>query len=215
MSGRRTLAHPIHMARTAYPTIQFHRIHLPALSSFGSGFKVRNFAPRRSDHPTDSVGILSPGFTAQPGVLYISGLPVEKNLFAGLQRKLKTIVEAFSVIHGRAGKVEVCQSSSCRVDLPDGCIDYVFTDPPFGGNIPYAEINFINEAWLGDYTDRSDEIIVRNSQKKTIAQYQNLLTTALSEVRRILSWKGRRRLYFTPHRQMSGTRYRPPIQMPG
>ena len=24
---------------------------------------MRNFAPRRSDHPTDSVGILSPGFT--------------------------------------------------------------------------------------------------------------------------------------------------------
>ena len=134
--------------------------------------------------------------SAQPGVLYISGLPVEKNLFAGLQRKLKTIVEAFSVIHGRAGKVEVCQSSSCRVDLPDGCIDYVFTDPPFGGNIPYAEINFINEAWLGDYTDRSDEIIVSNSQKKTIAQYQNLLTTALSEVRRILKLEGQATLVF-------------------
>lgn len=32
---------------------------------------------------------------AQPGVLYISGLPVEKNILFGLQRKLKTFVEAF------------------------------------------------------------------------------------------------------------------------
>lgn len=134
--------------------------------------------------------------SAQPGVLYISGLPVEKNLFAGLQRKLKTIVEAFSVIRGRTGKVEVCQKSSCKVELPDGCIDYVFTDPPFGGNIPYAEISFINEAWLGRYTDRSDEIIVSNSQQKSLAEYQDLLTTALSEVRRILKPEGQATLVF-------------------
>lgn len=124
--------------------------------------------------------------SAQPGVLYVSGLPVEKNLFAGLQRKLKTIADAFSAIQGLAGKVEVCQHSSCDVNLADGSIDYVFTDPPFGGNIPYAEINFINEAWLGSFTDRSDEIIVSSSQKKTVFAYQKLLTEALSEVRRIL-----------------------------
>lgn len=134
--------------------------------------------------------------SAQPGVLYVSGLPVEKNLFAGLQRKLKTIAEAFSVVHGRAGKVEVRQASSCAVDLPDGSIDYVFTDPPFGGNIPYAEISFINEAWLGDYTDRADEIIVSNSQQKTLTEYRDLLTTALSEVRRILKPHGQATLVF-------------------
>lgn len=134
--------------------------------------------------------------SAQPGVLYISGLPVEKNLFAGLQRKLKTIAEAFSVINGRGGKVEVRQASSCAVDLPDGSVDYVFTDPPFGGNIPYAEISFINEAWLGDYTDRADEIIVSNSQQKTQTEYRDLLTTALSEVRRILKPHGQATLVF-------------------
>ena len=134
--------------------------------------------------------------SAQPGVLYISGLPVEKNLFAGLQRKLKTIAEAFSVIIGRTGKVEVCQGSSCAVDLPDGSIDYVFTDPPFGGNIPYAEISFINEAWLGEYTNRADEIIVNNSQQKAIADYQALLATALSEVRRVLKPEGQATLVF-------------------
>jgi len=134
--------------------------------------------------------------SAQPGVLYISGLPVEKNLFAGLKRKLKTIAEAFSIIHGHGGKVEVCQKSSCAVDLPDASVDYVFTDPPFGGNIPYAEISFINEAWLGSYTDRADEIIVSESQQKTITQYQELLTAALSEVHRILKPNGQATLVF-------------------
>src|SRR3546814_2098421 len=68
--------------------------------------------------------------SAQPGVLYVSGLPVEKNFFAGLRRKLTTIAQAFETIHGGSGKVEVVHGSSCAVALPSGSIDYVFTDPP-------------------------------------------------------------------------------------
>lgn len=134
--------------------------------------------------------------SAQPGVLYVSGLPVEKNLFAGLKRKLKTISDAFGVVYGRSGCVEVYQRSSCDVKLPNGSIDYVFTDPPFGGNIPYAEINFINEAWLGRFTDRRDEAIVSGSQQKSIREYQNLLTTALSEANRVLKPEGKATLVF-------------------
>lgn len=124
--------------------------------------------------------------SGQPGVLYVSGLPVEKNLHAGLRRKLKTITQAFALIFGRTGKVEVRQQSSCTVGLPDGSIDYVFTDPPFGGNIPYAEVNFINEGWLSRFTDRRDEAIVSAAQGKSLAEYQELLTAALSEAHRIL-----------------------------
>lgn len=134
--------------------------------------------------------------SAQPGVLYVSGLPVEKNLFAGLRRKLKTISEAFDVVYGRRGRVKVYQRSSCEVGLPDASIDYVFTDPPFGGNIPYAEINFINEAWLGQFTDRRDEAIVSSSQKKSIHEYQDLLTEALSEANRVLKPDGKATLVF-------------------
>lgn len=133
---------------------------------------------------------------AQPGVLYVSGLPVEKNLLLGLRRKLATIASAFHLIHGRRGRVEVRQQSSCRVDRPDRSIDYVFTDPPFGGNIPYAELNFINEAWLGRHTNCVDEAIVSNSQKKILADYQGLLTKAFSEARRILKPSGQATIVF-------------------
>ena len=134
--------------------------------------------------------------SAQPGVLYVSGLPVEKNLILGLRRKLSTIARAFAVTYGRKGRVEVRQESSCRIHLPDCSVDYVFTDPPFGGNIPYAEINFINEAWLGRQTNRAEEIIVSNAQNKSVAEYQRLLTIALSEVRRILKPTGMTTLVF-------------------
>ena len=134
--------------------------------------------------------------SAQPGVLYVSGLPVEKNLFAGLRRKRATITSAFAIIHGCKGRVEVHQRSSCNVALSDHSVDYVFTDPPFGANIPYSEISFLNEAWLGKYTERSEEIIVSNAQHKTIDDYQGLLTTALREVHRILTPDGRATLVF-------------------
>lgn len=134
--------------------------------------------------------------SAQPGVLYVSGLPVEKNLFAGLRRKLATISLAFETIHGSLGKVEVVQGSSCNVDLPSGSIDYVFTDPPFGANIPYAELSFINEAWLNRFTNRTDEAIVSPNQQKTVDEYQNLLTRAFSEARRILKPTGQATMVF-------------------
>jgi len=134
--------------------------------------------------------------SAQPGILYVSGIPVEKNLIAGLRRKLSTISAAFEIMHGRKGRVDVYQRSSCKVELPDSSIDYVFTDPPFGGNIPYAEINFLNEAWLDRYTDRAEEAVVSGSQRKTVADYRELLMAALSEVRRILKPRGNATLVF-------------------
>ena len=128
--------------------------------------------------------------SAQPGVLYISGLPVEKNLIAGLRRKLTTVANAFRQIHGCKGHTEVHQRSSCQVELPDRSVDYIFTDPPFGANIPYAELNFINESWLNRYTDRTYEAIISPSQGKTMADYQNLLGMAFSEARRVLKPSG-------------------------
>ena len=134
--------------------------------------------------------------SAQPGVLYISGLPVEKNFFAGLRRKLTTISKAFETVHGSSGKIEVVHGSSCDVALPDHSIDYVFTDPPFGANIPYAELSFINEAWLGKLTDREDEAIVSPDQQKSIDEYRHLLTRSFSEARRILKPTGKATMVF-------------------
>jgi len=124
--------------------------------------------------------------SAQPGVLYISGLPVEKNIFAGVRRKISTMQRAFAMVHGHEGVVDVHNASSLQLDLPDECVDYVFTDPPFGGNIPYAEVNFINEAWLGRLTDMKEEAIVSPHQDKTVDDYQDLLRGAFEEACRVL-----------------------------
>ena len=38
---------------------------------------------------------------AQSGVLYVSGLPVEKNIFKGVRRKIRTIADAFDLVFER------------------------------------------------------------------------------------------------------------------
>jgi len=129
--------------------------------------------------------------SAQPGVLYVSGLPIEKNLFAGLKRKLATIHKAFEVMQRKEQLIDVYHASCLRTDLADESIDYVFTDPPFGGNIPYAEVNFINEAWLGRYTDSDDEVTISRAQGKTCRDYELLIGQAFREIYRVLKKGGK------------------------
>ena len=62
------------------------------------------------------------------------------------------------------GQVTIHNSSSAKMKESDNSIDFVFTDPPFGDFIPYAEVNQINELWLNKVTRREDEIIISVSQ---------------------------------------------------
>jgi transposase-like protein len=134
--------------------------------------------------------------SAQSGVLYVSGLPVEKNVFLGLRRKLKTVHGAFATLQGLKGLVKVRQGSCTRTTLADASVDYIFTDPPFGGNIPYSEVNFINEAWLGRSTCATDEVVVSPAQAKDIGIYETLLMLAFQEMRRVLKPKGKLTVVF-------------------
>ena len=51
---------------------------------------------------------------------------------------------------------------------------------------PYAEVNQINELWLGEPTNREDEIIISPSQKKDIRCYQKMMTEAFMKFAAIL-----------------------------
>lgn len=123
---------------------------------------------------------------AQSGVLYVSGLPVEKNIFEGIARKAKPFVEAFELIYGSSSIVHIHNTSSENIELPNSSVDYVFTDPPFGDYIPYAEINQINELWLGSTTNREREIIVSKAQGKNVTDYGEMMASVFGEIERVL-----------------------------
>lgn len=123
---------------------------------------------------------------AQSGVLYISKLPVEKNILLGLKRKSVPISEAYKMLEMCSGCFDVKNISSAHMEENNNTIDYVFTDPPFGDFIPYAEVNQINELWLESKTDRNEEIIISQSQNKGIKEYKDLLKNVFSEISRVL-----------------------------
>lgn len=133
---------------------------------------------------------------AQSGVLYVSGLPVEKNIVEGIARKAKSFCNAFELLRGSRSSVVVHHGSSEKMDMPSGSVDYMFTDPPFGDYIPYAELNQINELWLGVTTDRSKEIIVSKAQDKGVDKYGYMMKSVFSESARVLKNDGKATVVF-------------------
>lgn len=133
---------------------------------------------------------------AQSGVLYISKIPVEKNILLGLKRKSKPFYDAYSQLEKCTGSVVVHNASSASMAEDDNSIDFVFTDPPFGDYIPYAEVNQINELWLQTQTKRADEVIISASQNKGISEYQSMLSVVFGEIQRVLKKEGHAAVVF-------------------
>jgi DNA modification methylase len=99
-------------------------------------------------------------------------------------------------IASRSKSVRVCADSrslplistqsACNIKLPDDCIDYIFTDPPFGANRMYSELNFLWEAWLGVVTAIDQEAIENPARNKTQKDYKRLMLCVFKEYFRIL-----------------------------
>ncbi len=65
-------------------------------------------------------------------------------------------------------------------------IDYIFTDPPFGENIYYSDLNYLVEAWHRVLTEAKPEAIVDKAKKKDILDYQALMRACFDEYARVL-----------------------------
>lgn len=133
---------------------------------------------------------------SQSGVLYISSLPVEKNIIEGVKRKVNTLLKAFTLVEKSNSSVSVINGSSTNLKLKDCSIDYIFTDPPFGDYIPYSEINQINEAWLKNVTNSENEAIINSAQNKGLEEYETLMKKVFSELNRVLKKQNRISLVF-------------------
>jgi adenine-specific DNA methylase len=124
------------------------------------------------------------GNTANYNVPFIIN---EQNVFRTFARKANTISWYFKTAPRFPREVEVRTQSACHLtDVPDKSVDYIFTDPPFGGNINYSEMNFLWESWLGKRTEIADEAIINSVQGKGALEYRALLCKAFRECRRVL-----------------------------
>lgn len=120
------------------------------------------------------------------GVIYFPSLSVETSIIELLKERLKNVSKAFAEVPTGSEAIISTQSASMLENIPNDSIDYIFTDPPFGDNLMYSELNSIWESWLRVYTNNEPEAVMNRTQGKQLAFYQEAMTKCFSEFERIL-----------------------------
>jgi hypothetical protein len=123
------------------------------------------------------------------GTLYVGSLPVESNVFIGVENKVARLCAIWSRYQSGTEYVLSTGSSTKLGSIPDNSIDYIFTDPPFGSNIIYSDLSLIWESWLRIKTNTSLEAVVHRRKKQnpsTLSTYTSLMARCFSEMQRIL-----------------------------
>ncbi|KUO63990.1 MAG: hypothetical protein APF83_08765 [Lutibacter sp. BRH_c52] len=120
------------------------------------------------------------------GTYYICATPQENNVFNQLERKINDFSNVFNILNNNQSSSAIYTNSSTMLNLKSSTIDYIFTDPPFGSNIMYSELNFMWEAWIKILTNNNKEAISSKTQAKSTFEYQNLMHYCFNEYYRVL-----------------------------
>lgn len=118
------------------------------------------------------------------GTLFTPSIHLERNVFDVLKRKIKRL-SSLAVARFERTCLSTQSVSGLR-NIPSGQIDYVFTDPPFGESLQYAELNMFVEAWLKIKTAVGDDCVINYVHNKDLLFYSNIMSTAFREYYRIL-----------------------------
>ena len=141
--------------------------------------RLNRYMPNHDRH----VGPLS-------GTLYVAPLVAEIPATSYMRERIKDLRRCTPLVTGDGIAVSTQSATDLR-NIPDRSIDYVFVDPPFGGNLNYSELNVLVEAWLGVRTATKTEAIVNDAQKKSLDDYRRLMRDSFAEFYRVLkpnSW---------------------------
>ncbi|MGQ0772357.1 MAG: DNA methyltransferase [Nitrososphaerota archaeon] len=126
--------------------------------------------------------------------LFESAVKGRQGLVAGKEdsnSRIKKFNEAkdFQDLQADSNILLLNQSSLDLTQIPSNSVDYVFTDPPYGGEIQYFELSTLWASWLnhdGFTLDYDGEITINDRQNKSFEFYHKMLKTAFQEVYRVL-----------------------------
>ena len=126
------------------------------------------------------------GHRPKSGTLYVPSISSIGNVYKIYEKKLSQISSFLEYVRGK-NETSIIQTTSCtNSGIQSNSIDYIFTDPPFGANIAYSELNSIWESWLKVRTCSSVEAIENPSVGKTLSFYNDLMSKSIREFYRIL-----------------------------
>ena len=84
-------------------------------------------------------------------------------------------------LHGIVS-VESATSFCSRGHIPPNSVDYIFTDPPYGGTYHYGALNFLWEVWRGsDLGWRTNEITISEDGALTYADWRDRMRSSMKE----------------------------------
>lgn len=115
--------------------------------------------------------------------LYIPPQCVENNPIDQFEYQAKKVIKAMEECK-QGSAIQIC--SATNTSLNNNSVDYVFTDPPFGANIMYSELNVVTESWLKLFTNNKEEAISNKTQHKGLLEYQDIMTRCFREYYRVL-----------------------------
>jgi hypothetical protein len=119
------------------------------------------------------------------GTLYVGSQQVEVSPDYILQAKADRMVKR-ELVRPYDGIFALSTADATSSIKVKETVDYIFTDPPFGGNLMYSELNFLWEAWLKVFTNNEPEAIENKVQGKGLLEYQHLMTECFKEYYRVL-----------------------------
>lgn len=120
------------------------------------------------------------------GTLYIGSQVVEVSPEYILSGKVKKLTKMYRSLNARTSNTCVSTGSLTETTIPNNSIDYIFTDPPFGSNLNYSELNILWEAWMRCITNSKSEAIVNEAVGKQLSDYQGLMCDCFREYYRVL-----------------------------
>ena len=128
-------------------------------------------------------------------VYHIPPVGKEQNVLTVFKRKYKTIVKAKHFLQNQLTQkqterdIRMLKCDAKSIPLPDDSIDYAFIDPPYGGMVPYAELNLFYSAWLNEKEDLENEIMIPMDYEKKegyVELWGSYMEKAFGEVFRVL-----------------------------
>lgn len=164
------------------------KIQLARLRS-GARFLLTSFLPRVSRKAEYRTG----GGAGNTHNINIPAIHREDNVLKSLCAKEGDIISGLRTLASLGRRDASCvskQDARYLASVPDCSVDFVFTDPPFGSNIFYADCSILWESWLDEFTSEASEIVVNERRQggsfKTLDDYGALITQAFKEMNRVL-----------------------------
>lgn len=119
------------------------------------------------------------------GTLYVPSNQIEYSIVEMLGFRIQDVL-SYQQQRDRKTR-QMCETvSSNFLGMLSFSVDYIFTDPPFGSNLMYSELNFLWEAWLKVFTNNKSEAIENKTQGKGLPEYQKLMAQCFGEYYRVL-----------------------------